>query len=345
MIHSEFDVIILSLGDICNFQCKYCSQERRTSTGIKNKKLSRKLINFFDKYNSRRKTTVIFLGGEPLLYFDLIKEFVNIFKNKFSYRITSNGSLLDQNIVDFINENNIGFSLSHDGEETEGLRNFDVLKNPKIKNLFLKIKNKRINVCLTSLHKNAEMIFDYFSKIELSDVWIKINPISNFSGSNACTELADLSEEQYLNYYKYLLDCYEKYLKGNIYYWRQAENVSWRIKNYKKYLDKNKDWCWCSVCDCGGKMLNLDIEGNVLLCHNTNEQVGTVNDLYTKVYNAFISKKEESNIICQSCEARNFCSQKCILIRSQKGIEQFCRNKKAFMKALLSWENKTKLSI
>ena len=94
------------------------------------------------------------------------------------------------------------------------------------------------------------------------------------------------------------------------------------------------------MCDCGGKMLNLDTEGNILLCHNTSEQIGTINDSYEKVYNTFIAEKEKSNKVCQSCDIKNFCSEKCILIKSQKGIEQFCRNKKAFAKALLSWTNK-----
>lgn len=44
MIHSKLDVIILSLGDVCNFQCKYCSQERRFPENIKSNKFSCKLI-------------------------------------------------------------------------------------------------------------------------------------------------------------------------------------------------------------------------------------------------------------------------------------------------------------
>ena len=62
--------------------------------------------------------SVNFFGGEPLLYFDsLIKPLVEKYKDIVSFGITTNGILLDEDIVDFFYENNIQPLLSFDGIE------------------------------------------------------------------------------------------------------------------------------------------------------------------------------------------------------------------------------------
>ncbi|MGN1326575.1 MAG: hypothetical protein ACI4VQ_00590 [Clostridia bacterium] len=62
--------------------------------------------------------SVNFFGGEPLLCFDsLIKPLVEKYKDIVSFGITTNGVLLDEDIVDFFYENNIQLLLSFDGIE------------------------------------------------------------------------------------------------------------------------------------------------------------------------------------------------------------------------------------
>jgi len=67
------------------------------------------------------ETTITFYGGEPLLGFDLIKfsiEFLedkNYKGHKYNYRITTNGTLLDLGVIDFLASKEVMCSISLDG--------------------------------------------------------------------------------------------------------------------------------------------------------------------------------------------------------------------------------------
>ena len=65
---------------------------------------------------SNYKVSINFFGGEPLLKFnDIIKPLVEKYNEKVYFNITTNGILLDEDIVDFFYKYNVGILLSFDG--------------------------------------------------------------------------------------------------------------------------------------------------------------------------------------------------------------------------------------
>ena len=65
---------------------------------------------------SKKKPSISFFGGEPLLRFDdIIRPLVKKYGDSFGWSITTNGNLLNQTTIDFCVKHNIKILLSIDG--------------------------------------------------------------------------------------------------------------------------------------------------------------------------------------------------------------------------------------
>lgn len=107
----------------CNLKCSYCferSYERKCSPEISydldllGTLFERKLMQ-----SNENECTINFFGGEPLLRFDKIKEIVNYLNStsmRFNYKITTNGTLINQTVSKFLREHKFETSISVDGD-------------------------------------------------------------------------------------------------------------------------------------------------------------------------------------------------------------------------------------
>ena len=112
---SSFTIIVT---DDCNFDCKYCPQTKEKK--FIDLETIKKAVDFF--FPALIKGSSIgFYGGEPLLCFDTIKESVsyiekkNFLEKEVSLSITTNGSLLNKEILEFLNRHRFSVKLSFDG--------------------------------------------------------------------------------------------------------------------------------------------------------------------------------------------------------------------------------------
>lgn len=100
----------------CNLNCLYCYEKDKTSEYTWEEIKS--LIDNICNYN--KEFSIEFLGGEPMLRFDLIKQTIQYLKTKEvfvnDYIITTNGTIINKELIDLMKENdNISFSVSIDG--------------------------------------------------------------------------------------------------------------------------------------------------------------------------------------------------------------------------------------
>lgn len=118
--------LCLNVAHDCNLKCKYCFASQGDFGGAKELmglEVGKKALDFLvDNSGSRRNLEVDFFGGEPLMNFELVKDLVDygreIAKAKgknFRFTITTNGVLLDDKKIDYINENMDNAVLSMDG--------------------------------------------------------------------------------------------------------------------------------------------------------------------------------------------------------------------------------------
>jgi uncharacterized protein len=123
--------ITLMLTQSCNLRCKYCyggeSGQYKTNGEYMSIETARKAINFLVKNTSTIKNPVYhitFFGGEPLLNFDVLKKTVEYAqeiesynRGTFKFTMTTNGSIINNHMLDFIIKNKIAVMFSLDGPD------------------------------------------------------------------------------------------------------------------------------------------------------------------------------------------------------------------------------------
>lgn len=316
----------LKLGSECNFNCNHCSQgkiERKTSTH----KVSKEVIDFLDKYvvkYSDKKTTLRLWGGEPLLYFDAIEFLVSRYKSKFIYTIISNGSLLNEKIIDFLNENEITFVLSHDGPATKFTRNIDVLENSTIKSLFDKIKKRSILSVLNARNPYYHTIFDYYKELGYyGEMNIRMVWVLNHNGTKSQQELSDININEFLKGTEELFSRAISHEQGKSYYPQEYDLVRGLVdRSYDMLTITKNEFCegskYIHKCtNCGyygtGSKLEFDIQGNVYDCHNSDKIVGHISEdnelLAEKIKASIYNTQKETS--CEDCQYNYFCQGLC----------------------------------
>ena len=133
IIEFPYPQIILGLTEDCNLRCKYCifsgSYENMRTHGFAKmpKDVAIKSVDKFIDYVKEwkefapeKKPVISFYGGEPLLEYDMIKEVVAHVKTKNfkpMFALTTNGNLLNDEIIEFFVTNDFAVSVSLDGPE------------------------------------------------------------------------------------------------------------------------------------------------------------------------------------------------------------------------------------
>lgn len=107
------------LTENCNYRCSYCYQQK--GNRVLNKSTIKNALDFFSPH-LHEESYIHFYGGEPLLNFDLIKYTVNNIqdlngggKKTIRYTVSTNGSLLNDKIINFLNQHRFSVLLSFDG--------------------------------------------------------------------------------------------------------------------------------------------------------------------------------------------------------------------------------------
>ncbi len=115
----RLESVTFCVTDSCNFSCHYCSQKKGKQ--IIDPVLTRQAIDFFLPF-LKNCSYVNFYGGEPLLAFDRIRYAVNHIekkkkelKKKIFYSISTNGSLLTDDKLRFLDKHRFSILLSFDG--------------------------------------------------------------------------------------------------------------------------------------------------------------------------------------------------------------------------------------
>lgn len=179
----NFSAIVLPIAAQCNLLCPYCFAQ--TDKGFNFKSFSKQnvedVVDFVIEHNSEEDKPIsfIFFGGEPLLNFSAMKhtvEYVNrkYFNRKIGYSITTNGTIVNEEIVKFLIVNNVAVLLSLDGPDNE----FNVRKFRNGKKSYeavlcnintLQRKGIKINLRATFVSNNPYLVetYDFFEKLKI----------------------------------------------------------------------------------------------------------------------------------------------------------------------------------
>lgn len=126
MGESVIKAMCLHIAHDCNLRCRYCFAGGGDFGGDKSLldiETAQVAIDFLIKKSGKRRNIEIdFFGGEPLINFDVVikateyaKQQANIHSKKLMLTLTTNGTLLDEQIIEFLDEHEIALVLSLDG--------------------------------------------------------------------------------------------------------------------------------------------------------------------------------------------------------------------------------------
>lgn len=129
ILNNELSKLCLQVTQNCNLRCDYCVFSGSYTGRVHNNKrmswdIAKKAIDYLAAHSgkSREEVWIGFYGGEPLLEMELIKKCVTysnkVLQNKkIIYNITTNGTLLTPDVIEFLISNHFIITISIDGPE------------------------------------------------------------------------------------------------------------------------------------------------------------------------------------------------------------------------------------
>lgn len=316
----------LHVAHDCNLKCDYCFASQGNFKGTRSMmslEVGKKSLEFLVKNSGKRRNLEVdFFGGEPLMNFELVKDLVAYgrelekeYNKNFRFTITTNGVLLDENKIDFINENMDNVVLSLDGrkETNDNMRktmngggSYEIIL-PKFKAMVEKRGDKDYYIRGTFTSKNIDFSKDALDFYKQGFKKISIEPVVTSE------EMDYALREEHI---EAVLAEYENFSKEYI-------NIKKEDKDFLFFhfmVDLTQGPCIIKRavgCGAGSEYLAVTPEGDLYPCHQfvgeEEFKLGTIHsgikntELREVFKNANVNNKEE----CRTCWARFYCSGGC----------------------------------
>lgn len=303
---------IIHLTQRCNLRCKYC-YENKNENEISFKSIQQLIDN---EINEKRDYTVlIFYGGEPLLRKDLIYDTIDYIKSKkskttFYFGMTTNGTLLDEQFIEYIARNNfLNIAYSFDGSrETQNLNRvtlegegtFDIVEN-NAKKLLKSHKNVVAMVVVTknNINKLKDNI-EYLIKVGFKKFNLLFDYLQDWQDEDLKVIKEQYSEVAEIYYNKILK---EEDIDISLF----DEKINTHIK---EGYNCNED------CNLGVKSINVGTDGNFYPCMQfVGDEKYIIGNCEKGIdFSArekLIARAGLENEICKECSINKRCKHTC----------------------------------
>ena len=202
--------LCLHVAHSCNLSCSYCfaSQGRyHGDRALMSFEVGKRAMDFLiENSGTRRNLEVDFFGGEPLMNFDMVKKLVaycreqeKIHNKNFRFTMTTNGVLIDDDVIDFCNKECHNVVLSLDGrKEVHDRYRVDYAGNgswekivPKFQKLVQARQGKNYYMRGTFTHANPDFLKDIQTMLDLGFTELSMEPVVAAHGDPAALTEAD----------------------------------------------------------------------------------------------------------------------------------------------------------
>ena len=330
-VKAPIKAMCLHVSHDCNLRCKYCFAETGdfgTGRKIMTPETGRKAIDFLiEKSAGRQNLELDFFGGEPLMAWETVKATVDYARSvekqhgkNFRFTITTNGLLLDDEKIEYINNEMSNCVLSLDGrkEVNDNIRItpnnkgcYDIIV-PKFKKLVEgRTKPGRTDYYVrgTFTKYNLDFVEDVLHIASLGFDQLSVEPVTApESESYAITE-KDLPEifAGYDRLYDIMAESVEKTGKkpfNFFHYMIDLQQGPCAIKRLRG-------------CGCGNEYVAVTPDGDIYPCHQfvgiDNWKMGNIYDgeVNREIADYFAKTHIYSKKNCADCWARFYCSGGC----------------------------------
>ena len=188
--------LCLHVAHTCNLNCSYCFASQGKYHGeraVMSFEVGKQALDFLVAHSgSRRNLEVDFFGGEPLMVFDVVKELVAYARSiekeagkNFRFTLTTNGMLIDDEVIDFCNREMSNVVLSLDGRrEVHDRFRVDYAGNgswdrivPKFQKLVAARGGRDYYIRGTFTHHNPDFLNDIRAMLDLGFTELSMEPV------------------------------------------------------------------------------------------------------------------------------------------------------------------------
>ncbi|NLA86561.1 MAG: thioether cross-link-forming SCIFF peptide maturase [Clostridiales bacterium] len=324
--NTEIKALCLHVSHACNLSCDYCfAGEGRYhgETALMTPEVGKKAIDFLIEHSGKRRNLEVdFFGGEPLLNWDVVKQIVayarEIEKSKgknFRFTLTTNGVLIDDDVIEFANKEMHNVVLSLDGRKEihdrsrkflDGRGSYDLIL-PKSRELVNRRGGRGYYIRGTYTHRNVDFTKDILHMAELGFTELSMEPVVSKEGDPYALTAEDMPE---------LLHQYEllavEMLK------RKKEGRGFTFYHFMLDLDGGPCiYKRVAGCGSGTEYLAVTPSGDLYPCHQfVGEPAFKMGTLWEGVTNtdkreAFSRCNVYSQPECRDCWARLYCAGGC----------------------------------
>jgi uncharacterized protein len=324
---SFIKALCLNVAHDCNLKCKYCFADEGEYKGCRKlltPEVGKKSVDFVIKNSGpRRNIEIDLFGGEPLMNFDTIKEVVDyareqeiIHKKNIRFTMTTNATLLNDEIMEYIDKNMGNIVLSIDGRKeindsvrvrADGSGSYERIL-PKIKTMVdRRDKSKQYYVRGTFTRANTDFYEDVKHLADLGFKEVSVEPVVLPDEHELSLRREDLPVifEQYDKLYEDLLK-------------RHEEGRGFKFYHFN--IDLQGGPCVykrISGCGAGHEYVAVTPDGDIYPCHqfvgNESFKMGDVfsDNIDLDIADTFKKAHIYNKPICRECWARFYCSGGC----------------------------------
>ena len=318
--------LCLHIAHTCNLNCEYCFASQGKYHGeraLMSFEVGKRAIDFLiENSGSRVNLEVDFFGGEPLMNFDVVKQIVAYARSiekehnkNFRFTLTTNGMLVDDDVIEFANKECHNVVLSLDGrKEVHDRYRVDYAGNgswEKIVPKFQKFVNarggKNYYMRGTFTHANPDFLEDIKTMLDLGFSELSMEPVVAASDDPAALTEADkpVVMKQYEDLAKLMLE-------------RDKEGKPFTFYHYM--IDLKGGPCIykrISGCGSGTEYMAVTPWGDLYPCHQfVGDEKFKLGDIWSgvnnkKIQDEFASCNVYAREECRDCWARLYCSGGC----------------------------------
>lgn len=327
MVKAPVKAMCLHIAHDCNLRCEYCfagKGDYEEGRMMMSSEVGRKAIDYLIHHSvGRTNLELDFFGGEPLMNFGVVKEVVQYarslekeHKKNFRFTITTNGMLLDDDKIDFINKEMHNVVLSIDGRKevndkvrarVDGTGCYDSIM-PKFQKLVAQRKKDDyyyVRGTFTKYNKDFAKDVEHLNSLGFDQ--ISVEPVMANKDMPYALTFEDLPDV-FAEYEKLALKLIQA----------RKENKGYNFFHFMLDMEQGP----CAIkrlrgCGSGNEYVAITPDGDVYPCHqfvgHHDWKMGTVYDLSInqelkeQFAKATVYEKED----CKTCWAKFYCSGGC----------------------------------
>ena len=323
---TEIKALCLHIAHTCNLNCEYCFASQGKYHGeraLMSLETGKRAIDFLIENSGERiNLEVDFFGGEPLMNFDVVKGIVDYARSiekkhnkNFRFTLTTNGILVDDDVIEFANKECHNVVLSLDGRKqvhdnlrktSSGKGSYDIIV-PKFQEFVKKRGNKGYYVRGTFTHNNTDFTNDIFHMADLGFTELSMEPVVCSPNDPYALTYEDLPV---------LFEQYEILAKEML----KREKEGKPITFYHYMIDLTGGPCIykrISGCGSGTEYMAVTPWGELFPCHQfVGDPKYSLGDIFEGVKNIEVQNEFKlcnayARPDCKDCWAKLYCSGGC----------------------------------